>query len=116
MRLRTLAACVAIAGTVSGAAIAISDLLSKEPVPPELASAGNWTPQRPEAPLNVDIPMTLPAAAWADDAPDLSPLPLAHMLLVTGVGNGRQQTKDGDHHHQLQQGKAARAFHRNCRQ
>ena len=76
MRLRTLAACVAIAGTVSGAAIAISDSMSKEPVPPELAQAGSWMPQGPEAPQNVDIPVTLPAAAWADDAPDLSPLPL----------------------------------------
>ena len=76
MRLRSLAACVAIAGTVSGAAIAISDSMSKEPVPPELAQAGSWMPQGPEAPQNVDIPVTLPAAAWADDAPDLSPLPL----------------------------------------
>ena len=40
MRLRTMAACVAIAGMVSGAAIALSDFMSKEPVPPELASAG----------------------------------------------------------------------------
>jgi murein DD-endopeptidase MepM/ murein hydrolase activator NlpD len=50
--------------------------MSKEPVPPELAQAGSWMPQGPEAPQNVDIPVTLPAAAWADDAPDLSPLPL----------------------------------------
>ena len=76
MRLRTLAACVAIVGTVSGATIAISGLMLKEPVPPELAQAGSWMPQGPEAPQNVDIPVTLPAAAWADDAPDLSPLPL----------------------------------------
>ena len=76
MRLRTLAAGVAIAGTGPGAAIAISDLLSKERVPPELAQAGSWMPQGPEAPQNVDIPVMLPAAAWADDASDLSPLPL----------------------------------------
>jgi hypothetical protein len=76
MRLRTLAAGVAIAGTVSGAAIAISDFMSKEPVPPELAQAGSWMPQGPEAPRNVDILVTLPATAWAEDAPDLGPLPL----------------------------------------
>ena len=76
MRLRTLAACVAIAGTVSGAAIAISDFMSKEPVPPELAQAGSWMPQGPEAPRNVDILVTLPATAWAEDAPDLGPRPL----------------------------------------
>ena len=74
MRLRTLAAVVAILGTVSGAAIVISDVLSKEPVPPELASAGKWMPQGPEAPQNVDILVTLPATAWAEDAPDLGPL------------------------------------------
>lgn len=56
MRLRTLAACVAIAGTVPGAAIAISDLLSKEPVPPELAQAGSWMPQGPEAPRTLTSP------------------------------------------------------------
>lgn len=76
MRLRTMAACVAIAGMVSGAAIVISDVLSKEPVPPELAQAGSWMPQGPEAPRNVDILVTLPATAWAEDAPDLGPLPL----------------------------------------
>ncbi|MGI3171279.1 M23 family metallopeptidase [Pseudooceanicola sp. C21-150M6] len=76
MRLRTMAACVAIAGMVSGAAIALSDFMSKEPVPPELASAGKWMPQGPEAPQNVDILVTLPATAWAEDAPDLGPLPL----------------------------------------
>ncbi len=82
MRLRTLAACVAIAGTVSGAAIAISDLLSKEPVPPELAQAGSWMPQSLEAPLNVDIPVTLPATAWAEDASDLGPLPLLQVAVA----------------------------------
>ena len=75
MRLRTMAACVAIAGMVSGAAIALSDFMSKEPVPPELASAGKWMPQGPEAPQNVDILVMLPATAWAEDAPDLGPLP-----------------------------------------
>jgi len=82
MKLRTMAACVAIAGMVSGAAIALSDFMSKEPVPPELASAGSWMPQGPEAPQNVDIPMTLPAAAWAEDAPNLSPLPLLHVAFA----------------------------------
>ncbi|MFV1490688.1 M23 family metallopeptidase [Phaeobacter sp. JH72H1] len=82
MRLRTLAACVAIAGTVSGAAIAISDFMSKEPVPPELAQAGSWMPQRLEAPLNVDIPVTLPATARAEDAPDLGPLPLLQVAFA----------------------------------
>ena len=76
MRLRTLAAGVAIAGTVSGAAIAISDFMSKEPAPPELAQAGGWMPQGPEAFRNVDILVTLPATAWAEDAPDLGPRPL----------------------------------------
>ena len=76
MRLRTLAAGVAIAGTVSGAAIAISDFMSKEPAPPELAQAGGWMPQGPEAFRNVDILVTPPATAWAEDAPDLGPLPL----------------------------------------
>ena len=76
MRLRTLAACVAIAGTVSGAAIAISDFMSKEPAPPELAQAGGWMPQGPEAFRNVDILVTPPATAWAEDAPDLGPRPL----------------------------------------
>ncbi|MEP1588975.1 M23 family metallopeptidase [Sulfitobacter sp.] len=71
-----------MAGTVSGTAIAISDLLSKEPVPPELASAGNWTPQRPDAPRNVDIPVTLPATEWAEDAPDLGPLPLLQVVFT----------------------------------
>jgi murein DD-endopeptidase MepM/ murein hydrolase activator NlpD len=61
---------------VSGAAIAIFDFMSKEPVPPELAQAGSWMPQGPEAPRNVDILVTLPATAWAEDAPDLGPLPL----------------------------------------
>ena len=82
MRLRTLAACVAIAGTVSGAAIAISDFMSKEPVPPELAQAGSWMPQGPEAPRNVDILVTLPATAWAEDAPDLGPLPLLQVAFA----------------------------------
>ena len=82
MRLRTLAAGVAIAGTVSGAAIAISDLLSKEPVPPELAQAGSWMPQGPEAPRNVDILVTLPATAWAEDAPDLGSLPLLQVAFA----------------------------------
>jgi len=82
MRLRTLAAGVAIAGTVSGAAIAISDFMSKEPVPPELAQAGSWMPQGPEAPRNVDILVTLPATAWAEDAPDLGPLPLLQVAFA----------------------------------
>ena len=82
MRLKTLAAGFAIAGMVSGAAIAISDFMSKEPVPPELAEAVSWMPQGPEAPKNVDIPMTLPAAAWADDALDLSPLPLLQVAFA----------------------------------
>ena len=70
MRLRTLAACVAIAGTVSGAAIAISDFMSKEPAPPELAQAGGWMPQGPEAFRNVDILVTPPATAWAGETLD----------------------------------------------
>ncbi|MGS4920002.1 MULTISPECIES: M23 family metallopeptidase [Mameliella] len=82
MRLRTLAAGVAIAGTVSGAAIAISDFMSKEPVPPELAQAGNWMPQGPEAPQNVDIPVTLPVTVWAEDAPDVGPLPLLQVAFA----------------------------------
>ncbi|KRS10282.1 MAG: M23 family metallopeptidase [Silicimonas sp.] len=82
MRLRTMAACVAIAGMVSGAAIALSDFMSKEPVPPELASAGKWMPQGPEAPQNVDILVTLPATAWAEDAPDLGPLPLLQVAFA----------------------------------
>ena len=82
MRLRTMAACVAIAGMVSGAAIALSDFMSKEPVPPELASAGKWMPQGPEAPQNVDILVTLPATAWAEDAPDLGPLPLLQIAVA----------------------------------
>ncbi|AEI96463.1 MULTISPECIES: M23 family metallopeptidase [Roseobacter] len=82
MRLRTLAAGVAIAGTVSGAAIAISDFMSKEPVPPELAQAGSWMPQGPEAPRNVEILVTLPATAWAEDAPDLGPLPLLQVAFA----------------------------------
>ena len=57
MRLRTLAACVAIAGTVSGAAIAISDLhVERNPCRRNLPQAGSWMPQSLEAPLNVDIP------------------------------------------------------------
>ncbi|GKY89712.1 M23 family metallopeptidase [Sinisalibacter aestuarii] len=82
MRLRTLAACVAIVGTVSGATIAISGLMLKEPVPPELAQAGSWMPQGPEAPQNVDILVTLPATAWAEDAPDLGPLPLLQVAFA----------------------------------
>ena len=82
MRLRTMAACVAIAGTVSGAAIAISDFMSKEPAPPELAQAGGWMPQGPEAFRNVDILVTLPATAWAEDAPDLGPLPLLQVAFA----------------------------------
>ena len=82
MRLRTLAACVAIAGTVSGAAIAISDFMSKEPAPPELAQAGGWMPQGPEAFRNVDILVTPPATAWAEDAPDLGPLPLLQVAFA----------------------------------
>ena len=82
MRLRTMAACVVIAGMVSGAAIALSDFMSKEPVPPELASAGKWMPQGPEAPQNVDILVTLPATAWAEDAPDLDPLPLLQVAFA----------------------------------
>lgn len=82
MRLRTLAAGVAIAGTVLGAAIAISDFMPKEPVPPELAQAGSWMPQGPEAPRNVEIPVTLPATAWAEDAPDLGPLPLLQVAFA----------------------------------
>lgn len=56
MRLRTLAACVAIAGTVSGAAIAISDSMSKEPVPPELAQAGSWMPKVLKPPRTLTSP------------------------------------------------------------
>ncbi|MEQ6250459.1 M23 family metallopeptidase [Sulfitobacter sp. HNIBRBA3233] len=82
MRLRTLAAGVAIAGTVLGAAIAISDFMPKEPVPPELAKAGSWMPQGPEAPRNVEILVTLPATAWAEDAPDLGPLPLLQVAFA----------------------------------
>ena len=82
MRLRTLAAGVAIAGTVSGAAIAISDFMSKEPAPPELAQAGGWMPQGPEAFRNVDILVTPPATAWAEDAPDLGPLPLLQVAFA----------------------------------
>ena len=82
MRLRTLAAGVAIAGTVLGAAIAISDFMPKEPVPPELAQAGSWMPQGPEAPRNVEILVTLPATAWAEDAPDLGPLPLLQVAFA----------------------------------
>jgi murein DD-endopeptidase MepM/ murein hydrolase activator NlpD len=67
---------------VSGAAIALSDFMSKEPVPPELASAGKWMPQGPEAPQNVDILVTLPATAWAEDAPDLGPLPLLQVAVA----------------------------------
>jgi hypothetical protein len=56
--------------------------MSKEPVPPELASAGKWMPQGPEAPQNVDILVTLPATAWAEDAPNLGPLPLLQVAFA----------------------------------
>ncbi|HKK30810.1 MAG TPA: M23 family peptidase, partial [Alphaproteobacteria bacterium] len=82
MRLRTFAAGVALAGTVSGAAIAFFDVLSKEPVPPELAQAGSWMPQRPEAPRSLDIPFSLPATAWVEDTPGFGPLPLLQAAVV----------------------------------
>ena len=82
MRLRTFAAGVALAGTVSGAAIAFFDVLSKESVPPELAQAGSWMPQRPEAPRSLDIPLSLPATAWAEDTPRLGPFPLLQAAVV----------------------------------
>ena len=82
MRPRTLAAGAAIAATVSGAAIAILDVLSKEPVPPELAQAGSWMPQLPEAPRSLDITATRPATVWAEDTPFTDTVPLLQPVVA----------------------------------
>lgn len=75
MRLKTIAASLALAGTVSGIAIATFGALRKEPVPPELAEAGTWLPKLPEASQNMDVQFTRSAPAQGEETPGARPIP-----------------------------------------
>jgi len=73
MRIRNVAAALVVAGAAAMAAIAVSGVLSKEPVPPALAEASLWTPD-PLAPprLSKSIsvrPTTILALSRFDAAP-----------------------------------------------
>lgn len=76
MKIRIVLATVAIAGTCSVTAIAISGMLSKEPVPLAIAKAALWTPDPLSAPRLADRVVTLPTAIQIDVARSIRPTPL----------------------------------------
>ena len=76
MKIRTVLAAVAVAGAFSVTAIAISGMLSKEPVPPAIAKATLWTPDLLSAPRLADSVVTLPTAIQIDVARSTRPTPL----------------------------------------
>lgn len=76
MKIRIVLATVAIAGTCSVTAIAISGMLSKEPVPLAIAKAALWTPDPLSAQRLADRVVTLPTAIQIDVARSIRPTPL----------------------------------------
>src|SRR6056297_1549879 len=82
MKIRTVLATVAVAGAFSGAAIAISGVLSKEPVPPAIAEATLWTPDPLTPPRIAEINSVRPSVAPADIAFEFKPVPLLPVSLA----------------------------------
>jgi len=76
MKIRIVLATVAIAGICSVTAIAISGMLSKEPVPLAIAKATLWTPDPLSAPRLADSVVSLPTAIQIDVARSIRPTPL----------------------------------------
>ncbi|MGR3312034.1 MAG: M23 family metallopeptidase [Roseovarius indicus] len=76
MKIRTVLAAVAVAGAFSVTAIAISGVLSKEPVPPAIAEATLWTPDPLAQPRIAEINSVRPSVAQADIAFEFRPVPL----------------------------------------
>ena len=76
MKIRTVLAAVAVAGAFSVTAIAISGVLSKEPVPPAIAEATLWTPDPLAPPRITETNSVRPTLAQADIAFEFRPRPL----------------------------------------
>ena len=76
MKIRTVLAAVAVAGAFSVTAIAISGVLSKEPVPPAIAEATLWTPNPLAPPRITETNSVRPTLAQADIAFEFRPVPL----------------------------------------
>ena len=80
MKIRIVLASAVVAGAFSLTAIAISGVLSKEPVPPAIAEATLWTPDSLSEPQIVETNSVRSFFVQADDefrfAP-LLPLPVA---------------------------------------
>lgn len=76
MRIRTVAALALGAGAVSLTALAMSDGLSREPVPPALARAALWSPDPMALPKTAAVATARPVIAGASVATDAAPVPL----------------------------------------
>ena len=76
MNIRIVLATVAITGACSVTAIAISGVLSKEPVPPAIAEATLWAPAPLSPPQIADHDATPPAAMQVDRVRGVRPVPL----------------------------------------
>ena len=82
MNIRIILASAVVAGAFSLTAIAISGVLSKEPVPPAIAEATLWTPDPLSMPQIADYDVTPPAAFHADNASPMRPLPLLQSVFA----------------------------------
>jgi len=82
MKIRIVLASAVVAGAFSLTAIAISGVLSKEPVPPAIAEATLWTPDPLSMPQIADYDVTPPAAFHADNASPMRPLPLLQSVFA----------------------------------
>ena len=82
MNIRIVLASAVVAGAFSVTAIAISGVLSKEPVPPAIAEATLWTPDPLSMPQIADYDVTPPAAFHADNASPMRPLPLLQSVFA----------------------------------
>ena len=82
MNIRIVLATVAITGACSATAIAISGVLSKEPVPPAIAEATLWSPAAPLTPRLHDSVVTLPKTTQVDRVRGVRPVPLVQPVFA----------------------------------
>lgn len=76
MRIRNVAVSLAIASTLSGAALFFYSTSPKEPAPDALAAASAWVPESPKAPRSMDAKFIRPTATRKERAPESRSLPL----------------------------------------
>ena len=85
MNIRIVLATVAITGACSATAIAISGVLSKEPVPPAIAEATLWSPAAPLTPRLHDSVVTLPKTTQVDRVRGVRPVPLVQPVFAEAL-------------------------------